>query len=402
MSGSPAGFPSRLPLTAGQAGIWYGRQLDPSGLAHAYAEFLDITGPLDPGLLRDAVRRTFAEAEALSTSFGEDADGPWQRTGAPPGAPVPLVDLTGEADPREAAREWMRVRVHSPLAPSAGEVARTAVLRLSPQRHLWFWQLHHIVSDGVGSLLLVRRAAEVHDALAAGRAPAATPFGPLAALVEEDGRYRASAGFQEDRRYWRGVFDGLDRVPGFSDEPLPPTGVARGGGGHHALAVLARGEENLQAPSPAPHSGEGHGRRLPPRQVVVDLLPDERGYRDVPVLTLRPVLERHEGRAAVIAASLGADLPADPDETRASAPSGEGQGLAGALSGTRLQADREPVRRGDVLRDQIDLAQRGILVLVHPTRGRPGYPERRARDCPGCVCRRRPPPSWRPPSPSGH
>ncbi|MER5718766.1 amino acid adenylation domain-containing protein [Streptomyces sp. NPDC002132] len=226
MSGSPAGFPSRLPLTEGQAGIWYGQRLDTSKLAYAYAEFLDIEGPLDSELLREAVRRTFAEAEALSVSFGEDADGPWQRVGAVPNHPVPLVDLTDEADPWRAAREWMRARVHSPLDPAAGEVLRTAVLRLSPERHLWFWRLHHIVSDGVGSLLLVQRAAEVHGALAAGRAPAATPFGPLAALVEEDRRYRASAGFQEDRRYWLGVFDDLDRVPAFSDASLPPAGVA--------------------------------------------------------------------------------------------------------------------------------------------------------------------------------
>ncbi|MGW7164470.1 amino acid adenylation domain-containing protein [Streptomyces sp. NPDC054884] len=226
MPGSPAGFPSRLPLTAGQAGIWYGQRLDASKLAYAYAEFLDIRGPLDPELLREAVRRTFAEAEALSVSFGEDAGGPWQRVGTVPDHPVPLVGLTHEADPWEAAREWMRARVHSPLDPAAGEVLRTAVLRLSPERHLWFWQLHHIVSDGVGSLLLVRRAAEVYGAQAAGRTPTATPFGPLAALVAEDRRYRASARFQEDRRYWLGVFENLDRVPGFSDASLPPTGVA--------------------------------------------------------------------------------------------------------------------------------------------------------------------------------
>lgn len=105
MPGSSAGLPSRLPVTQGQAGIWYGLRLDPSGLAYAYAEYLDITGPLRPGLLREAVRTTFAEAEALSTVFGEDADGPWQRIRAGREHAVPLVDLTGEADPWRAAQE---------------------------------------------------------------------------------------------------------------------------------------------------------------------------------------------------------------------------------------------------------------------------------------------------------
>ncbi|MET7933709.1 hypothetical protein [Streptomyces sp. NPDC005322] len=101
-------------------------------------------------------------------------------------------------------------------------------------------------------------------------------------------------------------------------------------------------EEDLQSPSPAPLTGEGHGHRLPPRQVVVDLLLDERGYRDVPVLTLRPVLERYEDRAAVIAASFGADLPTDPDETGPSALGGEGQGLARALAVRHPSPDPSP------------------------------------------------------------
>ncbi|MEV6683045.1 amino acid adenylation domain-containing protein [Streptomyces erythrochromogenes] len=226
MPGSPVDLPPRLPLTEGQAGIWYGQRLDDSKLAYTYAEFLDIRGPLVPELLQEAVRRVITEAEALRASFGEDADGPWQRVEPRPDPHVPLVDLTGRAEPWEAAHDWMRTRIGTPLDPAVGDVQRQAVLRLSPERHLWFWQLHHIVCDGVGSQLLVHRAAEVYGALAAGRTPSATPFGRLASLVEEDRRYRASAGFQEDRRYWLGEFADIEHVPAFSDATMAPTGVA--------------------------------------------------------------------------------------------------------------------------------------------------------------------------------
>ncbi|MBO1334076.1 non-ribosomal peptide synthetase [Streptomyces sp. VRA16 Mangrove soil] len=217
---------SRFPLTEGQAGIWYGRQLDPSGLAHSYAELLDIQGPINPGLLQESVRRVVREADALRTTFGEDAEGPWQRVDADRDPDVPLVDLTAEADPSQAADAWMRARIGTPLDPAAGEVQRHAVLRLAPRRHLWFWQLHHLVSDGVGSQLLARRAAQIHDALAAGRTPPATPFGSLAALVEEDLHYRASAAFRDDRRHWADTFADLEHVPGFTAQTTAPTGVA--------------------------------------------------------------------------------------------------------------------------------------------------------------------------------
>ncbi|MFD9722418.1 amino acid adenylation domain-containing protein [Streptomyces sp. NPDC059072] len=226
MPASPVDFPPRLPLTEGQAGIWYGQRLDDSKLAYSYAEFLDIRGPLAPELLQEAVRRVITEAEALRASFGEDAQGPWQRVEPRPDPHVPLLDFTGRAEPWEAAHDWMRARIGSPLDPATGDVQRQAVLRLSPERHLWFWQLHHIVCDGVGSQLLVHRAAEVYGALAAGRTPPATPFGRLASLVEEDRRYRASAGFRDDRRYWLDEFADIEHVPGFADASMAPTGVA--------------------------------------------------------------------------------------------------------------------------------------------------------------------------------
>ncbi|MGW9069619.1 non-ribosomal peptide synthetase [Streptomyces yangpuensis] len=226
MPGSPVDLPPRLPLTEGQAGIWYGQRLDDSQLAYTYAEFLDIRGPLVPELLQEAVRRVVIEAEALRASFGEDAEGPWQRVEPRPDPQVPLIDFTGRTEPWEAAHDWMRTRIGSPLDPAAGDVQRQAVLRLSPERHLWFWQLHHIVCDGVGSQLLVHRAAEVYGALAAGRTPSATPFGPLASLVEEDRSYRASTGFQDDRRYWLGEFADIEHVPGFTGASMAPTGVA--------------------------------------------------------------------------------------------------------------------------------------------------------------------------------
>ncbi|MBC9710963.1 amino acid adenylation domain-containing protein [Streptomyces sp. TRM66268-LWL] len=226
MTGSPVDASSKLPLTEGQAGIWYGRQLDDSRLAYAYAEFLDIRGSLSPALLQEAVGRVIAEAEALRVSFGEDPEGPWQRVESAPDAPVPLVDLTAEGDPWEAAHRWMRARIDLPLDPAAGEIQRHAVLRLAPERHIWFCQLHHIVSDGVSSQLLAFRAAQIYGASAAGKEPPATPFGSLSRLVEEDREYRSSADFPLDRRYWLGEFADIDQVTGFCAEALPPAGVA--------------------------------------------------------------------------------------------------------------------------------------------------------------------------------
>ncbi|MEW2138048.1 amino acid adenylation domain-containing protein [Streptomyces sp. NPDC005409] len=215
----------RLPLTEGQAGIWYGLQLDDSKLAHLINEFLDITGPVSPDLLREAVRRTAHEAQSLSISCGEDAEGPWQRVETDASVDVPLVDFTGDEEPWTAAQDWMRAQAGIPLSPVLGEMQRHTILRVSPQRHIWFYQLHHLGADGASTHLLTQRAAEVYDALAARQPVPDTRFDTLLALVEEDQRYRSSAEFSEDRRYWSHEFEGIERVPALSDDAMMPAGV---------------------------------------------------------------------------------------------------------------------------------------------------------------------------------
>ncbi|QNP65743.1 hypothetical protein [Streptomyces genisteinicus] len=75
------------------------------------------------------------------------------------------------------------------------------------------------------------------------------------------------------------------------------------------------------------------------------LLINKEGSQDVAIFTLRPILKRHEDRAAVRTVGHGADLPTDPDESGPSTFGGEGEGLAWTLASTCLQIDREPVMR---------------------------------------------------------
>src|SRR5687767_11040472 len=47
-----------LPLTAAQAGIWAGQQLDPTSPAYNAAEYIELRGPLDVPRFTAALRQT--------------------------------------------------------------------------------------------------------------------------------------------------------------------------------------------------------------------------------------------------------------------------------------------------------------------------------------------------------
>nr|WP_285439659.1 amino acid adenylation domain-containing protein [Streptomyces sp. ISL-11] len=199
-----------MPLTSAQAGMWFAQALDPVSPALNTAEYIEIHGEVDPVLFADALHRTVGEADALRVRLADTGDGPRQLPIAvePPGHGFPLhaADLRDQGDPDAVALAWMRADLAEPFDLAAGPLFAHALFRVGDRRWLWYQRAHHAVLDGYGHSLVARRVAEVYSALATGADPGASPFGRLAALVEEDTAYRASGTRARDRAHWLGLF----------------------------------------------------------------------------------------------------------------------------------------------------------------------------------------------------
>lgn len=101
-----------LPLTAAQLGMWYAQSLDPLSPAQNTAEYLEIDGPVDPGVFATALRRVVAETDALRVCVKDGPDG-GGALAQPPG-------LAGACD---GHRGQPRPGLH-PRAGDAGPAAR--------------------------------------------------------------------------------------------------------------------------------------------------------------------------------------------------------------------------------------------------------------------------------------
>src|SRR4029078_4467610 len=119
--------------------------------------------------------------------------------------PLPIIDVSADADPRAAAETWMQADLARPIDPTVGPRFGVALFKGSPARFFWYARYHHIVLDAFGMWLVARRVAEVYTALCAGESLRDDAFGPLSDLLNEDAAYRASAQLDEDRDYWRGA-----------------------------------------------------------------------------------------------------------------------------------------------------------------------------------------------------
>ncbi|MFP8964466.1 condensation domain-containing protein, partial [Streptomyces nanhaiensis] len=227
MTGAERAATGPVPLTTAQRGIWTGARLADPARYHV-GLYVEIAGPLEPSLFEAAFAAALAETAPLRARFTVDGTGePRQSDGPLPPWEVTRKDLRAEPSPAAAAAAWMREDVARPFDLAAGPPFRTALLRLADARFRWYLACHHLVIDGVGSALLVRRVGRLYAALERGERPAPAVH-PLGALAAAEHAYRASPDAAADRAFWR------DRLAG--DVPVRP--AATGGLAARGVARL--------------------------------------------------------------------------------------------------------------------------------------------------------------------
>ncbi|MBV9032276.1 MAG: non-ribosomal peptide synthetase, partial [Pseudonocardiales bacterium] len=208
MSGSDG---AALPLSAAQREIWFAEQrLSTGNRVYKLGEYIEIYGPVDPVSFETALRWVVGEVDGLHVRFVEGGDGPLQVVEPLSDWSMPVVDVSEQPDPRTAAEAWMTADVARPMDLAHGPLFRYALIKLRPDRFLWYQSYHHIVMDMFGFSLIARRVADAYTALAHGSAYDQNVFGSLLQLLGSDATYRASEQFMGDREYW---------VKRFADRP---------------------------------------------------------------------------------------------------------------------------------------------------------------------------------------
>ena len=97
-------------LTSGQAGVWFAHQIAPDKSAFSVGQYTEILGSIDPAVFEAAARDTIAATETLCLRFAVGSQGPvqWIDKGIATHWRLSLYDLSGEADPYQAAQSFMR------------------------------------------------------------------------------------------------------------------------------------------------------------------------------------------------------------------------------------------------------------------------------------------------------
>ncbi|MER7771803.1 amino acid adenylation domain-containing protein [Kitasatospora sp. NPDC096140] len=223
----PATVRHESALTSAQTGIWLAQRFARDGLDYSVAVYADITGPLDVDLLVQAARGTFADCPTLRARIVASGPEPVQVIDDAAELVMPCLDLRDRERPYGAATAWMQDDLAVPLAPDGDRMYSFALLRIGPERHLWYLRAHHVAMDGFSGALFVGESAARYTALVTGRA-VGNGLGRFEDMLRADRAYRDSAAFRTDRAYWTEKLAGSPPPATFGQaEPNRPAGRTR-------------------------------------------------------------------------------------------------------------------------------------------------------------------------------
>ncbi|PRG06999.1 non-ribosomal peptide synthetase [Burkholderia ambifaria] len=216
-------------LSPAQTRLWVQDRLNAAQAGGPLPTSLLFEGVLDVDALVRAFRALSERHEILRTRFVLSGNQPVQQV-LPPGEaafPVEVIDLQ-EAEDRDAQAMSITARERlAPMDPGTGPLFRVKLLRLSEVRHVCICTMHHIVSDGWSTEVLLDDLSTIYDALVQRR------DNPLPALSIQYKDYagwlnRLLAGPDGERmkEYWLTRLGGGLRaleLPGDIEQPAEPS-----------------------------------------------------------------------------------------------------------------------------------------------------------------------------------
>jgi amino acid adenylation domain-containing protein len=159
------------PVSHAQRRLWIVDQMVEGFGAYNIPIALELEGGLNRAALRGALQAIVRRHESLRTTFAvvggavrqfvhEDMDLPWEE-----------FDLSDDADRGERARRIAAEHASRPFDLARGPLLRAGLVRLAPDRHLFLFNIHHIVSDLASLGVLVRELSAGYEAVVPGRPP---------------------------------------------------------------------------------------------------------------------------------------------------------------------------------------------------------------------------------------
>ncbi|MDO6434621.1 amino acid adenylation domain-containing protein [Flavitalea sp. BT771] len=223
------------PVSDGQRRLWILSQLEDEGRGYHLSGSWEWGGTLEPVLLEQVLQIQIERHEILRTVFREDPDGELRQVVMDMKDYSFTLNYSDSIAPADAGT-YIRAASEKAFDLANGPLFRAGVLYTSGGKHIFYYCMHHIISDGWSMEILGSDIIREYAILAAGKDIPERP--PLRIQYKDFVRWQqrrlSGTGFAAQRTYWMDQLSG--ELPVLSlpaDRTRPPLLTHNG----HELSV---------------------------------------------------------------------------------------------------------------------------------------------------------------------
>ncbi|AFY82810.1 non-ribosomal peptide synthetase [Oscillatoria acuminata] len=220
------------PLSFAQQRLWFLDRLDPGSPSYNLPRAVRITGKLNPTALEQCFTEIVRRHEILRTQFVTVNRHPVQQIIPATPFTLPVIDLQGLSpeDCEAEVRRLTEAEAGQGFNLESSRLLRGQLLQLSATEWVLLFTLHHIVSDGWSTAVLIRELAALYPAFSEGK-PSPLPALPIQyadfALWQKN--WLQGAVLETQLGYWKQQLGGsLPVLELPTDKPRPPVQTFRG------------------------------------------------------------------------------------------------------------------------------------------------------------------------------
>jgi amino acid adenylation domain-containing protein len=200
----PASVAKGSALSFFQERLWIHYERDPANTSYNLPLLLLVRGELDVSALEQSLSEIVARHESLRTRYEQTENGEAVQFVAPPAAVrLPVIDVD-----RPALLEHLERHLEHRFDLERGPIFIASLLRLSHDRHLLLWNVHHIAADAWSlRAIFLEELQSAYAAFSRGERPA---WVPLPVQYKDYATLQRALDMSGHLDYWRRTLEGYE------------------------------------------------------------------------------------------------------------------------------------------------------------------------------------------------
>ncbi|MCP4146889.1 MAG: hypothetical protein GY757_03980, partial [bacterium] len=226
LSLQPVKEQEHYPLSHSQLRLWIVGHLEKGTEVYNMPGRHFIEGTLDLAALKRAFRTLLQRHESLRTTFIQVDEQPRQKIHKEMEPDIKIIDISdkNEEEKNALSRRYSEEEALAPFNLEKGPLVRLKILKLSEQKYLALFGMHHIISDDLSVDIFYSQLTTLYEAYAGGREnPLAPPRLQYKDYAVWETDLLSESKLKELKAFWTGYFgtEKIRRLDMPLDKPRP-------------------------------------------------------------------------------------------------------------------------------------------------------------------------------------